>query len=211
MSDRMVSNDRNRESPLSQFFSSRQVDVRLREFGVILGERAFLGHVNLRGDPENPAFLEAVNAVLGASLPTEPNTAVEGDGMGALWLGPDEWLLITPPKMESHLMECLRKALAGIFSAVTDVSGGQTVISVQGPHARDVLTKGCSLDIHPRVFGSGHCAQTLLASVPVTIRQVDERPSFDLIVRRSFAEYLALWIEDAAQEYGMEVVDVGAT
>ena len=210
MSEQTVQNDRARESPLSQFFASRQDAVRSPEAGVTLGERVFLGHVNLRGDPEDAAFLETVQGLLGTGLPTEPNTVVDGDGVGALWLGPDEWLLITPPNMESQLIESLRGALGDIFAAVTDVSGGQTVISLQGPHARDILTKGCSLDLHPRVFGPGVCAQTLIAGVAVTIRQVDETPSFDLIVRRSFAEYLALWLEDAAQENGLEAVSEGA-
>ncbi len=209
MSEQTMPNDRARESALSQFFTSRQDAFGSSEPGVTVGERAFRGYVNLRGDPEDAAFLEAVEGVLGAGLPTEPNTVAEGDGVVALWLGPDEWLLITPQKEESQLTEALRGRLSDVFVAVTDVSGGQTVISVQGPHARDVLAKGCSLDLHPRAFGPGRCAQTLVAGVGVTIRQVDETPSFDLIVRRSFAEYLALWLEDAAQEYGLEVVDDG--
>ena len=89
------------------------------------------------------------------------------------------------------------------------MSGGQTVITIQGPHARGVLAKGCSLDLHPRVFSPGLCAQTLVAGVGAIIRQIDEKPSYDLIVRRSLAEYLAHWLEDAAQEYGLEVVGDG--
>ena len=205
MSELTTPNDASRESPLFQFFASRRGVGRPAEPGVSLGERAFLGHVNLRGDPEDAAFLDAVQGVLGVGLPTEPNTVAEGDGVGALWLGPDEWLLITPPSLETQLDEALREALDDTFAAVTDVSGGQIVISIQGSHARDVLAKGCSLDLHPRVFSPGHCAQTLVASVGAIIRQIDEKPSFDLIVRRSFAEYLALWLEDAAQEYGLEV------
>ena len=211
MSELTVPDDKARESPLSQFFASRQDAVRSPETGVTLGDRAFLGHVNLRGDPEDAAFLKMVQGVLGAGLPTEPNTVVEGDDVAALWLGPDEWLLITPSNMEYQLMESLTEALIDVFSAVTDVSGGQTIISVQGPHAGDVLGKGCSLDLHPRVFAPGLCSQTLVAGVAVTIRQVDDTPSFDLIVRRSFAEYLALWLEDAAEEYGLAVVGDRAT
>ena len=90
--------------------------------------------------------------------------------------------------------------------AVTDITGGQTVISVTGPAARDVLAKGCPLDLHPTVFKPTHCAQTLLAKANVVIRCIDDdSPSFELIVRRSFAEYAAGWLEDAGVEYGVGV------
>jgi sarcosine oxidase subunit gamma len=209
MSEQAVPNDAVRESPLLQFFASRRGTRSPAEAGVSLGERAFQGHVNLRGDPADAAFLDAVQGVLGVGLPTQPNTVAEGDGVASLWLGPDEWLLITPPSMEARLADGLRDALGDTFAAVTDVSGGQTVITIQGPHARDVLAKGCSLDLHPRVFSPGLCAQTLVAGVGAIIRQIDEKPSYDLIVRRSLAEYLAHWLEDAAQEYGLEVVGDG--
>jgi sarcosine oxidase subunit gamma len=123
-----------------------------------------------------------------------------------LWLGPDEWLLLTPPGREVGLVEELRRSLGETTSSVNDVSGGQTVIGVGGDRARDVLAKGCTLDMHPRVFGPGRCAQTLVAKAAVVVRQIDESPSFDLIVRRSFADYLARWLEDAGQEYHLAVV-----
>jgi sarcosine oxidase subunit gamma len=69
------------------------------------------------------------------------------------------------------------------------------------------LAHGCSLDIHPRVFGPGQCAQTLLARVPVIIHQRGDEPSFDIYVQRSLAEYLWSWLEDAAQPYGMAIVE----
>ena len=77
---------------------------------------------------------------------------------------------------------------------------------MSGPSARDVLAKGCPLDLHPAVFGPGDCAQTLLAKANVTLRCVDDSPRFELIVRRSFAEYAALWLHDAAMEYGCAVL-----
>ena len=207
MSEQTVRTDTARESPLAQFFASRRGVSRPAEAGVTLSERAFLGYFNLRGNPSDTAFLSAAQGVLGIGLPTAPNTVAEGPGVSVLSLSPDEWLLVTPPDMESPLIEELRQALGETFAVVTDLSGGQTVMTIQGLYARDVLAKGCSLDLHPRVFAPGRCAQSLLATVGVIIRLVNEEPTFDIIVRRSFAEYLALWIEDAAQEYGLEVMD----
>ena len=82
------------------------------------------------------------------------------------------------------------------------------MINLSGENARDALAKGCTLDLHPRVFTQGQCAQTLIAGANATIHCVDAAPSLDIIVRRSFAEYLALWLHDAAQEYGAAVIQI---
>jgi sarcosine oxidase subunit gamma len=174
--------------------------------GVLLGECAFLGYVNLRGDASDPEFLSAVETALGLGLPLEANTVAQGNGLVACWLGPDEWLIVTPPAKEAELVETLRSALGETFAAVTDVTGGHTLITVGGDQARPLLETGCTLDLHPRTFGPGQCAQTLLAKAGVLLRQRDETPLFDLVVRRSFAEYLWRWLEHAAREFGMAVV-----
>ena len=191
-----------RRSPLFAFFAAASGGP-ADGAGVVISERPFLGHVNLRGDPADPAFTSAAEDVLGLALPAEPNTTVEAGGLLALWLGPDEWLIVTPPDAQAALVESLEAALDGIHAAVTDVTGGQTVITLGGPNARDVLAKGCPLDLHPTAFRPGDCAQTLLGKANVTLRCVDDTPSYELIVRRSFADYAALWLQDAAQEYAV--------
>ena len=173
--------------------------------GVVVSERPFLGHLNLRGATSDRAFMGAVEGALGFALPVKPNTVASGDGLLALWLGPDEWLVVTPRDEQAAVADALREALSGMFASVTDISGGQTAITLSGGNAREVLAKGCSLDLHPRSFGEGTCAQTLVAGANVTLRLADPEPSFELIVRRSFAEYLALWLHDAALEFGVAV------
>ncbi len=192
-----------RESPLAQFFAGRPADGPA-DAEVTLTERPFLAHLNLRGDPSIQGFLDAAETVLGASLPLEPNIVAGGRDLAILWLGPDEWLVIAP-RDRTGLDSELREALDGQRHALTDVSGGQTVVSLAGDRARDVLAKGCTLDLHPRIFGPGRCAQTLVAKANVAIWQTDDTPSYDLIVRRSFADYLAHWLTDASREYGMVV------
>jgi sarcosine oxidase subunit gamma len=105
----------------------------------------------------------------------------------------------------------LRAALAEQRCAVTDVSESRTCIHVRGPRARDLLAKGCPLDLHPRVFGPGRCAGTLMAKAGVTLHQVagddaPDGPAYDLYTTRSFADYLWRWLEDAAREYGLAVL-----
>jgi sarcosine oxidase subunit gamma len=68
------------------------------------------------------------------------------------------------------------------------------------------MMKGCSLDLHPREFGPGRCAQSTLAKAQIILHQLDDGPTYDLYVARSFAEYLWAWLEDASLEYGMAVV-----
>lgn len=180
-----------------------------RVAGVVMGERPFRGLVDLRGPAGDKAFDDAVKGALGVTVPVEPNTTASEGQVTLFWLGPDEWWVVTPDDGPA-MAETLRAALAGQRAAVTDVSESRTCIRVQGPHARDLLAKGCPLDLHPRVFAPGRCAQSLCAKAMVTLHQVagdeDEGgPVFDLYVLNSFAEYLWLWLEDAAGEYGLMV------
>ncbi len=198
------------DSPLAQFLAAELGGETPAEAGVQLSERAFMGHINLRGEPSDQTFLEIAEDVLGVGLPLEPNTVSEGHDVTLLWLGPNEWLILTSPGGQHEIIPSLRNALGNLFSAVTDVSGGQTIINIQGPHARDVLSKGCTLDLHPRFFGPGQCAQTNIDKATATIRQLDESPSYHIIVRRSFADHLASWLKDGAQEYGVVLIDQSA-
>lgn len=195
-----------RDSPLAALDRPARASVSYQRWGVVAAERPFLGHLNLRGNPNTPVFFAAVKSVIGFDLPVGANTMTANGELGVLWLGPDEWLMLTPSGREAGIARDLRAALDGLFAAVTDVSGGQTVITLGGEYARDVLAKGCSLDLHPRVFGPGQCAQTRLARAGVLIHQMDDAPTFALIVRRSFADYLWRWLEDAAAEYGLAMI-----
>lgn len=173
--------------------------------GVHIGERPLLGMINLRGQRTNPAFCSAVIKVVGAALPNVNETSGKPEGVHILGLGPDEWLIITPTNEEPEIYANLCKALAEFHTAVTLTGESMTVIHLAGVHARDTLAKGCPVDMHPRVFGPGQCAQTILARANMTIHQTAD-DVYDIIVRRSFAEYVWTWLEDAAREYGVRVV-----
>jgi sarcosine oxidase subunit gamma len=191
-----------RESPLVAHLTAG-MPVRLSVQGLALQERAFLGHVNLRCDPDDATTAARLEAELGCALPRTPNTfTVAADGGKVLWLGPDEFLAVTPDGREAGLADALRRAAGTALVAVNELGPGQTVIELSGPRAREVLAKGCPLDLHPRVFGPGRCAQSRLARALVTIAQVEhagDGPLFDVIVRRSFADYLWRWLADASE------------
>ncbi len=192
-----------RESALARL--SLRAKTAPGDTGIVARERALLGHINLRGNPQDPRFLTAVQTVLGVAPPVAPNRVVDARGNTLYWLGPDEWLAVTADERSDGLEDALRAVLVGVRSAVTDVSGGQTVLMLRGGSVREVLAKGCPLDLHPRVFDVGQCSQSHLAKAPILIRQLDRQPSFEIVIRRSFAAYFWLWLEDASAEFGLAV------
>ena len=195
-----------RHSPLAaltdRLAAAGDVPARIR-----LSEVPFLTQLTLRVMPGTPAAAAAARA-LGAPLPLAPNTTSAGESVEVLWMGPDEWLVVAPPGAARHL-EVLERALGGEHGTVVDVSAQRTAIDLAGADARDVLLKGCALDLHPRAFGVGRCAQTLLARAQVILHARTEEPAYRVFVRASFAGYLAEWLLDAACEYrGADPLDL---
>lgn len=166
-----------------------------------------LGHLIVRGDSQDLRFLEAARGVLGQELPVTPNTATVSQHR-VYWLGPDEWLILGSASDTQMLGEKLKDAFSGINAAVNNVSGGQLVLRVTGHNVVEVLAKGCTLDFHQQTFTAGMCAQSGLAKANVLIGLVDRdelRSTFDIVVRRSFADYLLRWLEHAAEEFGVRI------
>ncbi len=162
---------------------------------VALSELRFPEQIGLRVRPPVPAYLS------GIPLPMQPNRVAQMRDLRTLWLGPDEWLVTAPAGLAPDLMGRLRRALADRQPSIVDLSGSRTVIEIAGAHARTLLEKGCGLDLHPRAFGPGQCAQTLFARLPVIIDQLTAAPLYRLFVRRSSASWLSDWLIDAAQEF----------
>lgn len=166
-----------------------------------ISEVPLLGYVNIRGRTDNSAFVSAVKGVLGGGLPSANNTFVTHSNYTILWFGPDEWLVLTPSGQETELLEALTNAFGDLFAAATDVTGGYTAVDICGSAAADLLRKGSTIDFHPSVFGVGQCVQTLLGKTGVAIYQNSEAPNYRVVFRRSFADYLGLWLLDASREF----------
>ncbi|WP_338597326.1 sarcosine oxidase subunit gamma family protein [Saccharopolyspora sp. SCSIO 74807] len=168
---------------------------------VRIAEIPFTAQVDLRVDPKGLAG-GRIGTAIGAMLPNLPGSVVRTGDLLVLWLGPDEWLLLGREGTAESMQDTLSTALGDEHGAVVDVSANRTIIEVSGPSAREVLNKGCALDLHPRSFGPDRCAQTLLARAGVILMCRDVRPpSYWLIVRASFARYVTDWLIDAAAEY----------
>ena len=89
-------------------------------------------------------------------------------------------------------------ALDGVFSSVVDNSSGLTMLRVSGESAAALLATDCPFDLHPREFGPGQCAQTRIAKTGMLVTPLADGSGFDVIIRRSFADYLLHWLQDAA-------------
>jgi len=163
-----------------------------------------IGTINLRGDASSPEFLAAVAKATGLALPVEPNTVASGEH-DIYWLGPNEWMLVGEHAGTSEVVAALSQETQRQHAAVNDLSGGQIIYRLSGDSARQLLSKGCSLDLHPSVFNAGACAQTGLAKAGVIIRPLHGESGFDVLVRRSFADYLWQWLLRAGREYRIEV------
>ena len=151
-------------------------------------EIRFLTQVNLRVDP-------AAAARLGLAIPTVANTWRRTGGREALWLGPDEWLVVDGPGAASAIVEELERALNGLHHSVVDVSADRAVVQLVGDERRELLSRGCGLDLHPRSWRDGDCAQTLLARIPVLLQEREQATR--VFVRASFSGHLVDWLLSA--------------
>jgi len=162
---------------------------------VTLAELRFAEQIGLRIKPPVPAY------VSGVPLPLQPNRVAAMRELRTLWLGPDEWLVTAPPGTAPDLIGRLSRALGARHAVVTDLSAARAILEIAGSHARTLLEKSCGLDLHPRVFGPGRCAQTVFAKLSVIIDQTGAAPTYRLFVQRSAARWLVDWLVDSAQEF----------
>jgi sarcosine oxidase subunit gamma len=167
---------------------------------LFIRELPFVSQVNLRADPNDAGLMQRLASALGFALPVVPNSVGSDGDRRALWLGPDEWLVVGADGQREALEQKLGTGLNGGFGSIVDVSAKRTLLEIRGPKARDLLAHGVPIDLDTRSFGPGRCAQTLLAKAQVIIEPRDDHAAFVLYVRSSFACYVADWLLDAAMD-----------
>lgn len=165
--------------------------------GAALVALPFAWRAVLRG---RPAAVEAA-AAFGAALPRQACRAVDaGGGRAALWLGPDEWLLLAPPADGPALSEALERAMAGDAHSLVDVSNRQAGIEISGPDGAVALNAGCPLDLDPEAFPVGMCTRTVLAKAEIVLWRTAPA-TFRVEVSRSFAAYAWSFLLEASREF----------
>lgn len=150
--------------------------------------------ISLRAGQDAVASL---SRALGVRLPTAPKssaTSKAGD-RAALWLGPDEWLVIDMAGGDL-IADCAR---ARALHSAVDVSHRNTAILVAGGGAEDTLSAGCPQDLSPAAFPVGACSRTVLGKVEVVIWRAGET-AFRLECWRSFSDYAFALLEEAARD-----------
>ena len=190
-----------RRSPLEGFASRF---VKLPDSAGVQ-EEPFVAMVDLWVDPAGPGAAAAA-AVLGVdALPTVASTTATAPDTTVIWFGPAEWLVTSTALEPEELESRLRDAVVEHGGAAVDVSAQRTTVRLRGEHARDVLAKGCSVDLHPSVFGPGAAVQTMLGQAAVVLMPLSvDGSDYRILVRSSFARYLAEWLIDGAEEFGVD-------
>ena len=168
--------------------------------GLVFHVMEHLGKLNIRGDHN---LKNAVKATTGCNFPPAANHFETAGERHVVWLGPDEYLLLCESGKEKALHDTLTSTIKTSHFAITDVSDSLCALSLGGAAVRDVLAKGCSLDLHPSKFGAGKCAQSLLAHAGITLMALSN-DTFILICRTSFAPYVHDWLVDATLEFGYQ-------
>ena len=198
------------ESPLATTPVNVVLAASARDAGVVVREKPFLGHLVLRGNAQDEGFRGVVERVLGLALPlvVGPVARDESRGVSIQWMSPDEWLIVVPAGLEFEAEAALRRELSGHF-AVMNATGAQTVLELTGPKVRELLMKCTPYDVHPRAFPVGKGVSSVFAKSSAVIRRAGE-DRWELVIRRSFADYLYSWILDAAEEFGVFVAPSAA-
>ena len=183
-------------SPLAHRGAAENVSIDLHEITT-------RGMIDLRGLGSDRKFLAAAKQVLGLDLPKAPRTSSVWGDVKALWLSPDQWLILCTREKAPALQGELAKALEGILSLAVDVSDMRCIIRLEGEGVRETLMKGCSLDLIGNDYAPGTVRRVRFAEIAGLINVVEDNV-IDLYVFRSYADYTWDFLLKAAR-MGSEV------
>lgn len=150
----------------------------------------------------------AAGEAFGVPLPESACRANSRDGRAALWLGPDEHLLLGPAAERDRLAAGLESALAGIAHSLVDVSQRQVAWRLSGKHAGELLNTGCPLDLDIAVFPAGMCTRTVLVKAQIVLWRLGAE-EYHLEIWRSWSDYVREYLQEAARSDLGEVINEG--
>ncbi len=148
--------------------------------------------ISLRAEDKAIAGL---GKALGLSLPKKPGTSVTKNDISALWIGPDEWLILGGEG--SDLEARLNKVKTGLYSAVA-VNHRNTAITVSGANVVNALNGGCPRDLSLAAFPIGNCGRTIIGKAEVVLWRLSQ-DSFHVECWRSFSDYVWKYLVDSAR------------
>lgn len=136
----------------------------------------------------------ALSKALGLALPQTPKTSASKGGRTALWLGPDEWLVIDEAK--DPLEAC---ASVEVLHSAVGISHRNIAISVTGEGAANTMNSGCPQDLSLAAFPVGACSRTILGKVEIVLVRTGE-DAFRVECWRSFSDYVFTFLTEAARD-----------
>jgi len=172
------------------------------DIGISITKCDNYGLVNLRCAPEDAG---AINHLFGCAVPSQPNRFSSAGQRMSAWLGPDETLLILADEDEAEFTRAASTYMGACIFALTTVTDGFAIFRIDGSETRTMLSKGISVDLHPEIFRTGMCFQSLLSHAAVICLCLAD-DSLMLICRTSISDYLESWLKDASTEYGYQLL-----
>jgi len=143
--------------------------------------------------------MAAAGAALGLNISDMACRSAGNGRWAALWLGPDEQLVLAPVADGEEVARQLRDALSALPHSLVDVSHRQIAIEISGPLAQTLLSAGCPLDLHISSFPTGMCTRTILGKADIVLWRTGAA-TFHVEVWRSFADYAARFLAEASRE-----------
>ena len=115
-----------------------------------------------------------------------------------IWTAPSTWLVISK---KDNIIKNIEKNCDSNDFAITDITHLRAVIQIKGNQAKEILKKGCPLNISE--FEINNSASTIFHGITIIIDFVDNSPdTFNLFTLRSFGESFYHHITDSALEFG---------
>jgi sarcosine oxidase subunit gamma len=145
--------------------------------------------------------VQAMSEAFGISLPRDACRATMAADRAALWLGPDEWLLLSPVAGLEGIAGDVAERVAALPHSLVDVSDRQVALRLSGRRAVTVLAGGVALDLDPVAFPVGMCTRTVLAKAEIVLWRTAP-DSFHIEVWRSFAPYVWGFLREHMREFG---------
>ncbi len=187
----------------SPFFPNSVRHENKNDFGIDIIRIRNLSFFNLRLSISNDTNFKRI---YGCNLPKKYNSTSSSGKRKIIWLGVDEFLLLFDNHEEEILYENLNITLKDQHFALTNLSDSLTAINLKGPNIREVLSKGCPIDLHETVFRANDCAQTILDRTNILLF-CDDIQNIMIICQNSFYDYVSSWLKDASLEFGYNYMD----
>ena len=143
--------------------------------------------------------IEPVGTAFGVAIPTAPCSSQTSGTRSALWLGPDEWLLMAPEAEAAALQQTLTGTMAGIAGALVDISHRQTALLLEGEGAAAMLNAGVPLDLSEKAFSTGMVVRTIFEKAEIVLWRTGPH-AFRVEVWRSFAPYVLALLQAADRD-----------